>query len=266
MAQNRTQLLILGGGQLGRMLGAAAARLDVELTVLDPTPDCPAAATARRQVEASFTDFDAVVAAAADADVVTVEIEHVSTAALREIARGGTPTRPGALVLETIHDKLTQRRALHHAGVPGPRFAALPETGSPGDDHAVAAGASDAGAAADAAAAAFGLPAVQKLRFGGYDGRGVAVFDRGTDAVPLSGPSYLEELVDIEAELSVLVARGPSGETATYPPFEMEMDPELNLVQAVLYPAAMSPAVAAEAQRVAEQAVVAIGGVGLNAV
>ncbi|NBF41964.1 MAG: ATP-grasp domain-containing protein [Spirochaetes bacterium] len=268
MAHNRTQLLILGGGQLGRMLGVAAARLDVELTVLDPTPDCPAAATAARQVAASFTDFDAVVAAAADADVVTVEIEHVSTAALREIARGGTPTRPGALVLETIHDKLTQRQTLHDAGVPGPRFGALSEAGSPGGPgspggkNVAAAG----GGAAGAAAAAFGLPAVQKLRFGGYDGRGVAVLDRGTDVIPLSGPSYLEELVDIETELSVLVARGPSGETTTYPPFEMEMDPELNLVQAVLYPAAISPSVAAEAKRVAEQAAAAIDGIGMNAV
>ena len=260
MAHNRTQLLILGGGQLGRMLGASAARLDIELTVLDPTRDCPAAATAGRQVAASFTDFDAVVAAAADADVVTVEIEHVSIAALREIARGGTPTRPGALVLETIHDKLTQRQTLHDAGVPGPRFAALPEAGSPGGPDVAG------GGAAGAAAAAFGLPAVQKLRFGGYDGRGVAVLYRDTDEMPLSGPSYLEELVDIDTELSVLVARGPSGETATYPPFEMEMDPELNLVQAVLYPAAISASVAAEATRVAEQAVAAIDGVGMNAV
>jgi 5-(carboxyamino)imidazole ribonucleotide synthase len=266
MAHNRTQLLILGGGQLGRMLGAAAARLDVELTVLDPTPDCPAAATAGRHIQASFTDYDPVVAAAEDADVVTVEIEHVSIAALREIARGGTPTRPGAAVLEAIHDKLTQRQTLHDAGVPGPRFAALPDTGDPGGGRAAAADAAAGAATPGAAAAAFGLPAVQKLRFGGYDGRGVAVLNRGTDVMPLSGPSYLEELVDIEAELSVLVARGPSGETATYPPFEMEMDHELNLVQAVLYPAAISASVAAEATRVAEQAVAAIDGVGMNAV
>lgn len=245
MAHTRTQLLILGGGQLGRMLGEAAARLDVELTVLDPTPGCPAAATASRHIEASFTDFDAVVAAAADADVVTVEIEHVSTAALREIARGGTPTRPAADVLETINDKLTQRRTLHAAGVPGPRFAPLPET---------------------ADAAAFGLPAVQKLRFGGYDGRGVAILNDTTSAAPLSGPSYLEELVDIDTELSVIVARSPTGETATYPPFEMEIDPELNLVQAVLYPASIPASVAAEAQRIAEQAVAAVDGVGINAV
>lgn len=63
MGQNRTQLLILGGGQLGRMLGQAAARLDVDLTVLDPTPDCPAATTARRHITADFADADAVLAA-----------------------------------------------------------------------------------------------------------------------------------------------------------------------------------------------------------
>jgi 5-(carboxyamino)imidazole ribonucleotide synthase len=262
MVTNRTQLLVLGGGQLGRMLGAAAARLDIELTVLDPTPDCPAAATAGRHITAAFTDFDSVVAAGKEADIVTVEIEHVSIDALRELERLGIPTRPSARVLEIINDKLTQRRRLADAGVPGPRFGALPDRGD------------TAGSAA-----AFGLPAVQKLRFGGYDGRGVAVV-RGTgeagpaaaDAgegdtrLPFSGPSYIEELVDIETELSVLVARSSDGAVATYPPVETDMDPELNLVRSVFYPATVSPDIAAEADRVAGAATEAAGSVGITAV
>ncbi|MFW6223596.1 MAG: 5-(carboxyamino)imidazole ribonucleotide synthase [Spirochaetota bacterium] len=250
MAEHRAQVLVLGGGQLGRMLGAAAARLDIGLTVLDPTADCPAAATAQRHVTAPFTDFEAVVAAGRQADVVTVEIEHVSTDALRELERLGIPTRPSARVLEIINDKLAQRRRLADAGVPGPRFAALPDRGD------------TAGAAA-----AFGLPAVQKLRFGGYDGRGVAVVRApGGSGLPLGGPSYMEELVEIETELSVLVARGADGAIATYPPVEMDMDPELNLVRSVFYPATVSSDVAAEADCVARAAAEAVDSVGITAV
>lgn len=125
-----------------------------------------------------------------------------------------------------------------------------------------------AGPATAEALSELGLPAVQKLRFGGYDGRGVAVVGAGAGAtpavLPLDGPSYFEELVDIETELAVLVARTSEGEMITYPP--VEMDPELNLVRAVLYPAAIPAAVAREADRVARAAAEAIGAVGITAV
>jgi 5-(carboxyamino)imidazole ribonucleotide synthase len=253
MEFSRPRLLVLGGGQLGRMLGPAAARLDIATTVLDPTPACPAAATTDAQIVGSFADYTAVVEAAADVDAVTVEIEHVSTAALRDIASGGIAVHPDAAELETVQDKLAQRRALGEAGVPGPRFEALPDTEDNAERHA--------------AAGRFGLPAVQKLRHGGYDGRGVAVLpgDAQADAL-LPGASYLEDLVDIDRELSVIVARSVSGATAVYPPFEMEMDPDLNLVRAVLYPARLPEEVLTRAEDVARRAVEALGGGGVHAV
>ncbi|MFP4033143.1 MAG: 5-(carboxyamino)imidazole ribonucleotide synthase [Desulfococcaceae bacterium] len=279
----RTPVLVLGGGQLGRMLGEAAARLDIALTVLDPTPDCPAAATTSRQVHGSFREYDDVLRAAglgtnADdsspgrereemagrPDAVTVEIESVSVAALDRIAAEGIPVHPAPEVIRVIQDKLAQRRRAEAAGLPVPRFVALPDPTA--DPEGAAAVLRD-----------FGLPAVQKLRFGGYDGRGVAMLRRreetdgpggepGAADLPLAGPSLLEAPVDMDREIAVLVARTPAGECRSYPAVEMEMDPELHLVRAVLYPAEIPDATAEEARRIAEAAVADLNGAGIFAV
>jgi 5-(carboxyamino)imidazole ribonucleotide synthase len=287
-----TPVLVLGGGQLGRMLGEAAARLDIALTVLDPTPDCPAAATTSRQVLGSFRDYNDVLRAAglealseaSDSagkssgnqgvspgrpSAVTVEIESVSVEALDRIAAEGIPVHPASDVIRVIQDKLAQRRRAQAAGLPVPRFVALPDPSV--DPEGAAAVLRD-----------FGLPAVQKLRFGGYDGRGVAMLRRreetggeetdgpggepGAADLPLAGPSLLEAPVDMDREIAVLVARTPAGECRSYPAVEMEMDPELHLVRAVLYPAQIPGATAEKARQIAEAAVADLNGAGIFAV
>jgi 5-(carboxyamino)imidazole ribonucleotide synthase len=107
---------------------------------------------------------------------------------------------------------------------------------------------------------------MQKLRFGGYDGRGVARVEREDADLPLAGPSLLEERLELSTELAVLVARSSTGEVVAYEPVEMEMDPELNLVRAVVYPSSVPAGTATEAKRLAEGAVEALAGVGLFAV
>lgn len=280
-----TLVLVLGGGQLGRMLGEAAARLDIALTVLDPTPDCPAAATTSRQVIGSFRDYNDVLRAAGlepdgggsepsggqggdsssrRPEAVTVEIESVSVQALDRIAAEGIPVHPAPAVIRVIQDKLAQRRRAEAAGLPVPRFAELPDPSN--DPEGAAAVLRD-----------FGIPAVQKLRFGGYDGRGVAMVpgrgetDRpgsepGAEDLPLAGPSLLEAPVDMDREIAVLVARTPDGQCRSYPAVEMEMDPELHLVRAVLYPAQIPGATAEKARQIAEVAVEDLGGAGIFAV
>ena len=254
----RARILVLGGGQLGRMLGEAAARLDLGLTILDPTTDCPAAATSARQIRGSFRDYhDVLRAAAFTPDAVTVEIESVHVEALETLAAAGIAVHPAPAVIRVIQDKLAQRERAAAAGLPVPRFVALP-------DPAVEAG------NARRILQDFGLPAVQKLRYGGYDGRGVAMIPAANknDAapLPLTGPSLLEEAVEVDREIAVLVARTPEGACRSYPPVEMEMDPELHLVRAVLYPAEISEATAAEARRIAEAATADLGGAGIFAV
>ena len=256
------------------MLGAAAARLDVSLSVVDPDASCPAGATADRHIRASFRDSEDLLGAL-DAgapgtdegaagpsrfDLATVEIESVSTAALRTLRERGVVVHPSPEIIETIQDKLAQRRRLAAAGLPLPRFAGIGEAGTVEEAERDLAGL--------AAAAGISLPAVQKLRFGGYDGRGVALVEAasGSPRLPLSGPSMLEERIEVARELSVLVARTPEGALRAYPPVEMQMDPELHLLTAVLYPAGGSESTAREATQIATAAVAALGGAGIYAV
>lgn len=259
-------LLVLGGGQLARMMLPAAQRLDIRLTVLDPHPQCPACAGADRALAGDFADREAVLKAAEEIepDAVTIEIEHVSIDAMAELTRRGVAVNPGAETVATINDKLNQRRRLAEAGLPMPRFIELPE-----EDALGTAGPQGSGAAPGKLAGALGelgLPAVQKLRFGGYDGRGVAIIREAVEQLPLPGLSMLEEHVPIAAELAVLVARRPAGETTVYEPFEMEMDQELNLVRSVFYPASPESSVCRRAQEVAVAAAEALSVVGICAV
>ncbi|MFP4425597.1 MAG: 5-(carboxyamino)imidazole ribonucleotide synthase [Spirochaetaceae bacterium] len=259
-------LLVLGGGQLARMMLPAARRLDITLAVLDPHPRCPACAGADRAITGDFADYETVLRAAEtiEPDVATIEIEHVSIDAMAELARRGVPVFPGAETVATINDKLRQRRRLAEAGLPMPRFLAAPnedDLATSGPHHSVG----DDGKLSEAIRE-LGLPAVQKLRFGGYDGRGVAVVREAGDKLPLRGPSMLEEHAPIAAELAVLVARRRSGDTAVYEPFEMEMDQELNLLRSVFYPASPDTAVCRRAKEVAVAAAEALSIVGVSAV
>ncbi|KDD73149.1 hypothetical protein H632_c2483p0, partial [Helicosporidium sp. ATCC 50920] len=105
---------VLGGGQLGKMLGTDAARMGVKLKVLDPTPGCPASSVAE-QVEGSFQDASAVRAFAAGVDVLTTEIEHVDVGTLEELERSGVDVQPSASTIRVIQDKYLQKR--HFEGV-----------------------------------------------------------------------------------------------------------------------------------------------------
>ena len=197
---------VVGGGQLGRMLAEAASPLGVDVVVLDPTPDCPASTPARDQVVAEFDDVDAIRDLADRSDTLTFEIELADQDALERIERDtGVPCHPKPATLDTIHDKLVQKRALADAGVPVPAF------------HAVDSPADVADALDD-----LGSPAMLKARTGGYDGRGNVPVDEDTDhAAALAevggeGNAMVESFVDYERELSVIGVKG-DGELAAFP-------------------------------------------------
>jgi 5-(carboxyamino)imidazole ribonucleotide synthase len=187
---------VVGGGQLGRMLAEAAGPLGVDVVVLDPTPDCPAAAVARDQVVAEFDDPEGIRTLAERVDALTFEIEladpdHMAAAA--EAAE--IPVHPDPDTLSVIQDKLVQKRRLAQEGVPVPEF-------EPVDD------AEDLSAAVDALG-----PVMLKARRGGYDGRGNVPVEPGDDyAAKLSAignrPAMAERFVDFDRELSVIGVRG----------------------------------------------------------
>ncbi|MFC6938512.1 5-(carboxyamino)imidazole ribonucleotide synthase [Salinirubellus sp. GCM10025818] len=187
---------VVGGGQLGRMLGEAAGPLGVEVVVSDPTPDCPARSVVRDQVVGDFDDEATIREVAERADVLTYEIELADPDAMERVAdETGTPVHPDPDTLRTIQDKLVQNRAFADAGIPLPEFRRV-------DD------AEDLRAAGEE----LGWPVMLKARTGGYDGRGnfpVSGPDEAEDALDeLGGPALAERFVEFERELAVIGVRG----------------------------------------------------------
>ena len=195
---------ILGGGQLGRMTALAARSLGYRVQVLDPDADCAARPVVDRVVVAKFDDADGARELARGSDVVTIEIEQIAPAALAA-ALEHSRLRPGAEMLRIIQHRGRQKQWLTDKGFPVGAHA-----------H-VNSAASLAGAARD-----IGPRLFVKACEGGYDGRSQLRFD-GADAEAawrsLGGRAAVaERALDLQLELSVMVARRASGETVVYPP------------------------------------------------
>jgi 5-(carboxyamino)imidazole ribonucleotide synthase len=210
MAEERLEpgavLGVLGGGQLGRMLAVAAARLGLHVHVFEPG-EAPAAEVAQRWTRAAFDDAAALTAFARDCDVVTYEWENVPVAAVTTVA-ASAPVRPGARALEVAQDRLAEKAFLARLGL---RVAPHAPVDDPGD--------------LDRALAAVGGRGILKTRRFGYDGKGQFRFSspaEAADAVAALGgePAVAEGLVDFEREISVVAARGLDGAVAAFDPGE----------------------------------------------
>ncbi|WP_058556512.1 5-(carboxyamino)imidazole ribonucleotide synthase [Thiohalocapsa sp. ML1] len=236
---------IIGGGQLGRMLVAAAKRIGCVCTVLDPYPNSPAGQLSGQQIVGTYHDPAALRELVTACDVTTFDIEDIDTDVLAELLREGHRIYPCPGLLADIQDKLRQKQVLADAGIPSAGFEA-------------------ADAPSAEAFAAFGYPLVQKARRGGYDGRGVQVMREAADfAKHLPVPSLVERFVPARLELAVMVARGQDGGTVAYPVVEMCMRPAENVLDLLIAPARIDAATAAAARRLAVDTVEALMGVGI---
>ncbi len=244
---------ILGGGQLGKMLCQAAADWHLHVSVLDPTPQAPAAHLCHRFAVGDFRDYDTVWRFGQEVDLLTVEIEQVNVSALYALEQAGKTVHPAPRAIELIQDKGRQKAFFAEQGIPTAPFEIF-------DDEDALRQAIESGRRP--------LPLVQKTRTAGYDGRGVAILRTPKDVAEkmLSGPCLAEELVDIRAEIAVLAARSASDEVAVFPPVEMDFHPEANLVEMLLCPARLSPMETAEAEALAERVIRAFDLCGLLAV
>ncbi len=239
---------VVGGGQLGRMLAEAAGPLGVEVVVLDPTPDCPAAPLAHDQIVADFDDEDGIRELAERADVLTFEIELADQDVMGRIGEEtGTPVHPKPSTLETIHDKLVQKRELAEAGVPVPPFREVED-------------ADDVREAIDD----YGAPVMLKARTGGYDGRGNVPVESKADAEDalesVAGPAMVESFVDFEREVSVIAVKGED-EVATFPLGENVHEDEI--LRETIVPARSSEAVTERAYDVARDVLEVMDGRGV---
>jgi 5-(carboxyamino)imidazole ribonucleotide synthase len=246
------RLGILGGGQLGKMLLQPAHQWNLRTQVLDPDEQAPARALCADFFVGPLTDYDAVMAFGESASALTIEIENVNAEALAELADRGIPVHPDPRVLPIIQDKGLQRQFLDQHDLPCPRYELF------ADAEAVRTAVDER---------RWKIPFVQKLRTGGYDGRGVLMVRTDADLDTLmDAPCLLEALVPIHRELAVIAARNPSGHTACYPTAEMEFHPEGNLVELLLCPADITSAEEREAEALAVRTIEALGLCGLLAV
>lgn len=241
---------IVGGGQLGRMLAMAAARLGYRTVVLEPQPDCPAAQVANRQITAAYDDTAALAELAAVSSVVTYEFENVPVAAASALAVT-VPVYPPARALEVAQDRVAEKKFLNGIGVPTADFCPVDN-----DDELTA------------ALKKFGGSGILKTRRMGYDGKGQRVF-RNMETGGFAGtcesmgnvPLILESFVDFEREISVIAARGMDGSLAAYDPAEnVHRD---GILHSSTLPAGITSETAVSAQAAAAEILAALDYVGV---
>ena len=238
---------ILGGGQLGRMIGLAARAMGYRIAILDPDPDCPAASIADRVVVAGYDDVGAALRLAGWSDVVTYELEHVATEVVDAID-AVRPVRPGRLPLHVTQDRIAERRFLESAGVEVAPWREVRTS-------------ADLAAAADE----LGLPLRLKVATGGYDGRGQLRVDArdGLDEAltrlgrPPGEPLLAEADLAFQSELSIVVSRSTVGRIATYPLACNRHDAGI-LVESVA-PASLDPEIPERAVAIGERLAVMLG-------
>lgn len=227
---------ILGGGQLGRMTALAARAMGYRVQVLDPGATCAASPVVDRVVVAPFDDAAAAADLASQCDVVTLEIEKIGPAALDAVA-ARVPLRPAAHIVRMVQHRGRQK-------------AWLADNGFPVGAHAVVESAEQLAAAART----IGPALFVKSSEGGYDGRSQLRFQHGDDADAAFAelgrrPAVAERALELRLELSVLVARRPSGDILAYPPAVNQHENQV-LAWSVL-PGELPRGVARESQAIA---------------
>ncbi len=241
------RLGILGGGQLGRMFIQEAANFDVQVHILDESSNCPAGQLATSFTKGDITNYEDVFNFGKSLDLLTVEIENVNIKALFDLEKIGLKVFPQPHVLSTIKDKGTQKEFYRKHNLPTSEFQFLDEN-TPISELEKR------------------IPFVQKLRTGGYDGRGVQLIKNSDDLLnAFTEPSIAEDLIDFEKELSVIVARNERGETAVFPTVECEFN-DANLVEYLFSPADVSEEIEKKAESLAIDVINAFEMVGILAV
>ncbi len=201
---------IFGGGQLGRMTAMAARAMGYRILVLDPDPACPARFVVDGLIEAGWDDAREAANLARGCDVVTLEIEQISTRSM-EAAGALAPVRPGRAMLAIIQDRVEQKDWLRRNGFPLGEYRAVHSLDQLRE-----------------AIVALGGRCFCKSATGGYDGRGQGKvgFTAGAEfnaevagawEALGQGAGVVEQAIELEREISVLVARSPSGEVKVYP-------------------------------------------------
>ena len=242
------RLGMIGGGQLGRMFIQEAVNFDVHVFVLDPDENAPCKKIATQFTLGSLTDYQTVFDFGLDKDVITVEMENINIEALEDLEKIGKKVFPQSHVLRIIQDKGLQKEFYKENNIPTADFYLIHDS-------------------YQLKSFEMHFPLMQKLRKGGYDGKGVQPLRKTEDIVhAFNAPSILEKMIPFEKELSVIVARNEKGETAVYPSVECQFNPEANLVELLFAPSSIAEEVEKKASKLATELIEKLEMVGLLAV
>jgi len=237
------KLGIIGGGQLGKIMSQKAKKMGFHVTILDPTFNCPAAQVSDKHIMGGFHDQEKLEQLVQETDVTTFETEHVDTSILKELYDEGHRIHPSPYVMELIQNKYEQKKLLDENGIPVPKYKSVES---------------------DEDLAAFGFPVIQKAKREGYDGKGVLML-KTPESVKgcIKDESFIEELVDIDKELAIIVARNIEGEIKCYPVVEMLFDDRTNICDIVMGPAKISKELEAKVVDISVRSIEVLDGVGI---
>lgn len=245
---NSMRLGMIGGGQLGRMFIQEAINFDIQVHVLDPDNNAPCKLIAHSFTQGSLTNYDDLYQFGLDKDVLTVEMENVNIEALEALEKLGKKVFPQPRVLKIIKDKGLQKQFYIDNGIPTADFKLISSSEELKEQLHL-------------------LPFMQKMRTGGYDGKGVQAIKSIEDLnKAFSVPSVIEKMIPFEKELSVIVARNENGEMTAFPAVECEFSEEANLVEFLFAPANISSTIEAQATELAKSIIQKLDMVGILAV
>lgn len=239
LVTSHLKLGIIAGGQLGKMLIQDASKWDITTYVLDNEEQCPAGSIASRYIKGNPLNYEDVYNFGKMVDVLTFELENINIDALKKLKEEGHSIAPDPDILALIQDKGQQKQFYRSHGIPTSDFTlyesrnAIQKAVANGNLH---------------------FPFVQKIRRGGYDGRGVAVLHTADDLHKLlDGPSVIEQKVAIDKEIAVIAARNKKGDIRCYPVVEMMFDKSAHLVEKLICPSLCTVEQAEKATTIASE-------------
>ena len=228
---------ILGGGQLGKMLLYDTRKWDIKTKVLDNNPNAPAKLSCDEFHVGDLMDYQTVLNFAKNIDILTIEIENVNVEALEEIEKKGIKVYPQPNVLAIIQNKLKQKKFYKENKIPTAPFREFKSIKSIKEQiiHGNLC-----------------FPFVWKSNSMGYDGFGVKIIKSNRDIEELNdSPGFIEDLIEIKKELSVIICRNAKGEIKNFPVVEMIFNNDSNQVEYIISPARINNEISRKAISIA---------------
>ncbi|MBA3978923.1 MAG: 5-(carboxyamino)imidazole ribonucleotide synthase [Nitrosopumilus sp.] len=240
---------IVGGGQLGKMLAMEAKRMHISVIVLDPLPDCPASVIADKVIVGNFSDEQKIYDLSKEADIITYEIELANTTALNNLVKNGFPVHPSPATLYIIQNKYRQKKFLKENGINVPKFDLITS-----ENHL------------RNICLEYGLPIMLKACENSYDGRGNYLIKNEDQIKPAfthfkGKQCMVEEFINFKQEISIMVARNPSGEVSPFPVSE-NIHKE-NILDLTIVPARISKDIETKANMLAIKTIESLKGSGI---